>query len=95
MDAEAVRQPRMGLGWVFIIRGDSGSYCIIGWIVSYCQLDCIVSAGSYQETLYFMRWLVTVWMGWVEWMGRWWDGRTLAPAGTGAPPWAPEQERHR
>ena len=26
---------------------------------------------------------------------RGWDGRTLAPAGTGAPPWAMEQERHR
>ena len=24
-----------------------------------------------------------------------WDRRTLAPAGTVAPPWAPEQERHR
>ena len=28
-------------------------------------------------------------------VGRGWDGRTLAPDGTGAPPWAPEQERHR
>ena len=27
-------------------------------------------------------------------VGRWWDGRALAPAGTGAPPWAPEQEHH-
>ena len=25
---------------------------------------------------------------------RGWDGKTLAPAGTGAPPLAPEQERH-
>ena len=28
-------------------------------------------------------------------MGRGWDGRTLAPARTGAPPQAPEQECHR
>ena len=27
-------------------------------------------------------------------MGRGWYGRVLAPAGTGAPPWALEQERH-
>ena len=28
-------------------------------------------------------------------LGRGWDRQTLAPAGTGAPPWAPEQECHR
>ena len=28
-------------------------------------------------------------------VGQGWDGRTLEGAGTGAPPWAPEQERHR
>ena len=28
-------------------------------------------------------------------VGRGWDGPTLAPAGTGAPPLAPEQELHR
>ena len=28
-------------------------------------------------------------------VGRGWDGRTLAPAGMGAPPWVSEQERHR
>ena len=27
-------------------------------------------------------------------VGRGWDGRTIAPAGTGAPPRAPGQERH-
>ena len=27
-------------------------------------------------------------------VGQGWDGRTLAGAGTGAPPWAPEQESH-
>ena len=38
----------MGLGWVFVIREDAGSYCIIGWIVSYHRLDRIVlPAGSY------------------------------------------------
>ena len=58
-----------------------GSYCI-GWIVSY-WLDYIVlsrlylSDGSYQETLDFMRWFVTVWMVMtvlMDWMGRWWNG---------------------
>ena len=52
----------MDLGWVFLIRGDAGSYCIIVWIVSYRRLDSIilagfdriVSAGSYQEILAFM-----------------------------------------
>ena len=38
----------MGLGWVFVIREDAGSYCIIGWIVLYHRLDRIVlPAGSY------------------------------------------------
>ena len=27
-------------------------------------------------------------------VARGWDRRTLAPTGTGEPPWAPEQERH-
>ena len=57
------------------------------WIILYHRLDCIVlSAGSYhivgwiilyrldQETLAFMRWLVTGWMGRMVWMGHWWDG---------------------
>ena len=67
MDAEAVRQLRMGIGWVFLIRGDAV------WIVLAYWLDRIVSAGSYQETLALMRWLVTGWMGqmgWTEKMGR-------------------------
>ena len=38
------------------------------------------------------------WMVWMDWMGHWWDGgrdgQTLAGSGTGAPPSAPEQERH-
>ena len=28
-------------------------------------------------------------------VGQGWDGQTLAGVGTGAPPWAPEQERHQ
>ena len=70
----------MGLGWVFLIRGDAGSYRIIDWIISYCQLDwivssvldCIVSTGLYHETLAFMRWLITGCMGRMGqmfWMG--------------------------
>ena len=67
-------------------------------------LDWIVSYRLDQETLAFMRWLVTGWvgrmgrMGRMDWMGvsvgRRWDGLTLALARTGAPPWAPEQECH-
>ena len=76
MDSEAVRQLRMGLQWVFQVRGQTGSYCIIGWIVTYCQLDWIVSYQMDQETLAFMLWLVTDWMGrmgQMDWMWRWWD----------------------
>ena len=100
----------MGLGWVFMIRGDavwivlaywldrivssSGSYRI-GWIGSYR----IISAGS-EHWLLCAGWLLPGWDGWDGWtggalVGRGWDGPTLAPARTGAPPWAPEQERHR
>ena len=57
-------------------------YWIIGWIVSY-QLDCIVLDRFYKETLAFIRWLVTGWMGQMgrmgrmgrmDWMECWWDG---------------------
>ena len=47
MDAEAVRQLRMCLEWVFVVRGDTGSYRIISWIVSYFRLDCIISDRLY------------------------------------------------
>ena len=36
MDAEAVRQLMMGIEWVILVRGDTESYRIIGW------MDCIV-----------------------------------------------------
>ena len=55
LDAEAVRQLRMGLEWLFLIRGYTGSYHIIGWIVLYCRLDRIISYWLDQETLAFMR----------------------------------------
>ena len=51
-------------------------YRIVGWIASY-RPDWIVSYRLDQKTLYFMRWLVTGWMGLtgrMEWMGHWWDG---------------------
>ena len=123
MDAEAVRQLRMGLEWFFLVIGDNGSYHIIGfigWIVLYCRLyrivlagldrivslaglDRIVSAGLYRIVLagsgntgFYV--LSGYWLDGTDGMdgldgalvGRVWDGRTLAPAGTGAPPWALE-----
>ena len=79
----------------------------IGWIVSYRRLDCIVSdaldcivsAGSGNTDFYALSgywWYGTdgtdgldgTLVGWR------WDGQTLAGSGTGAPPLAPEQERH-
>ena len=85
----------MSLGWVFLIIGDDG------WIVLAYRLDLSVSAGSYQETLVFMCWLITSLMGQMgrmDWMGhlvgQGWDGPTFAGTRTGAPPLAPERERH-
>ena len=52
----------------FIVLSD-GSYCIVGWIVSY-RLDWIVSYRLDQETLHFMRWLVTSLMGQIGRMDR-------------------------
>ena len=73
----------MGLEWVFLIRGDTGSYCIIGWIVSYCWLDRIVSsAGSYRIGWIRKHWILCAgWLldGWDRWDG--WTG--LGVGGTG------------
>ena len=107
----------MGLGWVFLIRGDAGwivldyrldhivlagLYCI-GWIISY-RLDRNVSAGSY-----CIVWIKSGNSGFYALTGYWldgtdgmdgldgmlvvqgWYGPTLAGAGTGVPPLAPEQ----
>ena len=88
----------MGLGWVFLIRGDSGCTVLPYW------LDCIISAG-----LYRIGWIVSgntgfhalagYWMDWTHGLdgtlvGRGWDGPTLARPRTGAPPLAPERKRH-
>ena len=95
MDAEAVRKLRMGLGWVFLIRGDAG------WIVLAYRLDCIVSAGSYR-----IGWIISRNTGFYALagysldgtdgtdgldgtlMGLGWDEPTLAGAGMGAKPLA-------
>ena len=45
------------------------SYRIVGWIVSY-RMDWIVSYRLDQETLNFMRCIVTGWMVWMGRMGR-------------------------
>ena len=96
-----MRQMRIGLGWVFMIRGDD---C---WIVLAYWLDSIISDG-----LYCIGWIVSRNTGFYELAGYWlngtegtdgldgtfvgqgWGGRTLEGAGTGAPPLAPERERH-
>ena len=78
MDDEAVRQLRMGIGWVFLIRGDAGSYRIIGWIVSYRRMDRIVSlAESYRIgwiVLYCINWIVSGNTGFYALAGYWLDG---------------------
>ena len=82
----------MGLVWVFLVRGDTVSYRVIGFIVSYCRLDIIVlSAGSYhivwigsyrigwirKHWLLCAVWLLARWDGWTGWgVGRMGVGRT-------------------
>ena len=54
----------MDLEWLFLVRGDTGSYHMIGfigWIVSYCQLDRIVSAGSHPN----VGWIISYWLDWI------------------------------
>ena len=63
MDAEAVRQLRMGLGWIFLIRGDTV------WIVLAYRLDRIVSDGSYS-----IIWIVFGNTGFYVLDGYWLDG---------------------
>ena len=94
MDAEAVMQLRMGLGWVFLIRGDAV------WIVLAYRLDSIVSDGSYSiiwillgKTGFYA--LAGYWLDRTNGldgtlMGRGWDRLSLAGTGTGAPPLALE-----
>ena len=72
----------------------AGSYHI-GWIGSYH----IVSAGSGNTGFYALAGYCLDGTDGTDgldgaFVGRGWDGRRLAPAGTGAPPWPPEQERH-
>ena len=84
-------------GWIVSYRLDyiSGSYCI-GWIGSYC----IVLARSGNTEFYA---LAGYWLDGTDradvldgaLVGRGWDGRMLAPAGSGDPPWATKQELHR
>ena len=62
MDAEAVRQLRMGLGWVFLIRGDAV------WIVLAYRLDRIVLDG-----LYSIGWIVSGNTGFYALAGYWLD----------------------
>ena len=76
-------------GWISAEMGRIGR---MDPIVSYC---CSGQTGFYA----LGRWLVTDCKGHTDGLdgalvGRGWDGPTLAGAGTGAPPLAPEQERH-
>ena len=101
-----LRQLRMCLGWVFLIRGDAGC------IVSAYRLDFIVSDGLYRIvwiiSYYLDRirrhwilcadWFATGWMVRMDWMERWWDGcgtnRRYQALEQECPPLAPEQEIH-
>ena len=76
-------------GWISAEMGHIGR---LDPIVSYC---CSGQTGFYA----LGRWLVTDCKGDMDGLdgtlvGRGWDGLTLAGARTGAPPLAPEQERH-
>ena len=90
------------------IVSSAGFYCIVGWILSYrwldriilAGLDRILPAGSRNNSFYA---LAGYWLDGTDGTGvldgalvGWgWDKPRLAPSGTGAPPWAPEKERHR
>ena len=106
MVAEAVRQLKMGLGWVFLIRGDYGWIALAYWldhIVSYWP-DHIVSAVSYRigciisgNTGFYA--LAGYWLDGTDGLdgtftGRGWDGPILAGARMRASPLAPERECH-
>ena len=77
----------MGIGWVFLIRGEAGSYRIFVWIVLYRWLDRIISAGLDCIVLavsYRIGWIVSYWMGCIRkhcllcagWLLAGWDGWT-------------------
>ena len=73
----------------------AGSYRI-GWIASYR----IVSSGSGNTGFCALAGYCMDGMGGTDGLDgalvrRGWDVRTLEGAGTGEPPWAPEQELHR
>ena len=77
MDAEVVRQLRMVIGWVLMIRRDAGSCRIILWIVSY-RLDRILSYRLYciwKHRILCAGWLLPGWYGWDGWTG-WGVGQT-------------------
>ena len=80
MDAESVRQQRMGLEWFFLVRVDTGLYRIIGWIVLYYRLDHIVSSsGSYcigWVGSYCIGWIRKHWLLCAGWLLAGWDGWT-------------------
>ena len=114
MDAEAVRQLRMGLEWVasnyWLCWLDhivlAGSYCWIvwyklNWIVSYRIVSYrIVSTGSGNIGFYALAGYCMDGTDGKDGLDRalvvrGWGRRTLATAGTGAPPWAPEKDHHR
>ena len=68
----------MGLGWVFLVRGDSRSHHIIIWIVSYCWLDRIVQLARQYSIGWFgsycIGWIVSGNTGFYALSGYWLDG---------------------
>ena len=86
----------MGLGWVFLVRGDTGSYRIIDWIVLYCWMNPIALLagsyligwiGSYRIGWIRKHWILCAallldgWYGWDVWDG--WDRWGVSGAGVG------------
>ena len=89
------------VGWMVSHRLDhiSGFYSI-GWIglagLDWIGLYRIVSAGSGYIGIYALAGYFQHGTDGLDGVlvGRGWDGRTLTPARTGAPPWALEQGNH-
>ena len=93
------------IGWLvwIVSAGSYWLYCI-EWILlaGLYLIDCIsIGLGfARRNWLLYSGWFANCWMGWINWMGGWWngdgmEGLTLAGSRMGATQLAPERERHQ